>query len=143
MTVIIYRFHRARLDIELIHAYLSQRAYWALGRPCEVVQRSIENSLCFGVYVQDQQVGFARVVTDYATFARLCDVFILEAHRGRGLGKRLVEAVVAHPALRGLGRLLLATRDAHALYRRHGGFEALQAPERWMERRAPAAAPAT
>lgn len=129
---------KARLDVELIHAFLSQHAYWALGRPREVVQRSIENSLCFGVYDQEQQVGFARVVTDYATFAWLCDVFILETHRGRGLGKRLVENIVAHPALRGLRRLLLATRDAHELYRRHGGFEALQAPDRWMERREPA-----
>jgi GNAT superfamily N-acetyltransferase len=125
----------------VIQAFLSQRAYWARGRALETVRRSIENSLCFGVYDGDQQVGFARVVTDYATFAWVCDVFILETHRGRGLSKWLIETVVAHPDLRGLRRLLLATRDAHELYSRYGGFGPLSAPDRWMERVDPAQSP--
>ncbi len=121
---------KAKLDIGVIHDYLSRRSYWAQGRPLAVTQRAIENSLCFGVYAGDAQVGFARVVTDYATFAWLCDVFLLEEHRGRGLGKRLVEAVVSYPDLSGLRQLLLATRDAHELYRRYGGFDALEKPEK-------------
>lgn len=125
---------KSRLDLPLIHEYLSQRSYWAQGRTLEAVQRSIEHSLCFGVYEGERQVGFARVVTDYATFAWLCDVFILESHRGHGLGKWLVACLVAHPELQGLRRWMLATRDAHELYRRYGGFETLKAPERWMER---------
>jgi GNAT superfamily N-acetyltransferase len=125
---------KAHLDIALIHTFLSKSAYWALGRPLALVQKSIEHSLCFGVYEAGQQVGFARVVTDYATFAWLCDVFILETHRGRGLSKWLVECVVAHPDLQHLRRFLLATRDAHELYHRYGGFQALRTPERWMER---------
>ncbi len=100
-----------------------------------MVQRSIEHSLCFGVYHGTQQVGFARVVTDYATFAWLCDVFVLESHRGQGLGKWLIESVVAHPDLGGRVSLLLATRDAHELYRRYGGFEIVPVPEKWMIRR--------
>lgn len=127
---------KARLDAELIHEYLSRRSYWAEGRSLEVVRRSIEHSLCFGVYRGEKQVGFARVVTDYATFGWLCDVFILESHRGRGLGKRLVERVAEEPDLRGLAIFVLATRDAHRLYREHGGFELLDSPERWMIKRA-------
>jgi len=130
---------RSRLDVALIHEALSRRAYWAHGRPPEVVQRSIEHSLCFGIYDAEGLAAFARVVTDYATFAWLCDVFVLEEHRGRGLGKWLVEATVGHPDLEGLKLFVLATRDAHELYRRYGGFELLPAPERWMVRR-PAAA---
>jgi GNAT superfamily N-acetyltransferase len=126
---------KARLDVRLIHSYLSSGSYWAQGRPFEVVQRSIEHSLCFGVYQGDQQVGFARVVTDYATFAWLCDVFVLESHRGRGLGKWLVECVVAHPELSRLQIFLLATSDGHELYRRYGGFQALPAPQKWMSRK--------
>lgn len=125
---------RRRLDLSLIHEVLSTQAYWALGRPLEVVRRSIENSLCFGVYEGERQVGFARVVSDFATFAWLCDVFILQAARGAGLGKWLVECVAAHPDLQGLRLFLLATRDAHDLYRRYGGFELLEAPERFMAR---------
>lgn len=125
---------RRRLDLSLIHEVLSTQAYWALGRPLEVVRRSIENSLCFGVYEGERQVGFARVVSDFATFAWLCDVFILQAARGAGLGKWLVECVAAHPDLQGLRLFLLATRDAHELYRRYGGFELLEAPERFMAR---------
>lgn len=125
---------KARLDLGLIHHYLSTAAYWALGRPFDVVQRSIHNSLCFGVYDGKQQVGFARVVTDCATFAWLCDVFVLESHQGRGLGKWLVECVVAHPDLQDLRVFYLATRDAHELYRRYGGFQPLPMPEKLMVR---------
>jgi GNAT superfamily N-acetyltransferase len=125
---------KSKLNIPLIHDYLSLRSYWAQGRPLEVVRRSIEHSLCFGVYGEGEQVGFARVVTDYATFAWLCDVFVLETARRRGLGKWLIASVIAHPDLQGLRRFMLATRDAHELYRRYGGFEVLRAPERWMEK---------
>jgi GNAT superfamily N-acetyltransferase len=123
----------ARLDLDVIHGYLSVDSYWAQGRPLDVMQRAVEHSLCFGVYAGDEQVGLARVVTDYATFAWLCDVFILEAHRGQGLGKWLIESVVAHPELQGL-LCMLATRDAHGLYQRYGGFEPMQVLERWMLR---------
>jgi GNAT superfamily N-acetyltransferase len=126
---------KARLNVPLIHEYLSQVAYWAQGRSLPVVARSIEHSLCFGVYRGEEQVGFARVVTDYATFAWLCDVFVLEPYRGQGLGKWLVQCVVSHPALQGLQRFLLATRDAHELYRQYGDFDAVTAPERLMVRR--------
>lgn len=126
---------KARLDRGAIHDFLSRRSYWAQGRPMHVVQTAIENSLCFGVYDGDQQVGFARVVTDYATFAWLCDVFVLESHRGQGLGKWMIETVAAHPDLQGQRLTILATRDAHELYRRYGGFQPLDAPERWMVKR--------
>jgi GNAT superfamily N-acetyltransferase len=122
----------ARLDVDVIHGYLA-RSYWAAGRPRAVLERSLQQSLCFGLYHEGAQVGMARVVTDYATFAWLCDVFVLEAHRGRGLGVWLIATVVGHPDLQGLRRFLLATRDAHDLYRKHG-FAPLAAPERWMER---------
>ena len=125
---------RSRLDIAYIHRYLSEECYWSIGRRREIVEKSIANSLCFGVYDGDRQIGFARVVTDYATFAWLCDVFIDAAYRERGLGKQLVETVVAHPELQGLRNFILATRDAHELYRQYGGFEALAAPDRWMAR---------
>jgi GNAT superfamily N-acetyltransferase len=126
---------RARLDIARIHSWLSTQAYWALGRPLATVQRAIEHSLCFGIYRGDQQIGFARAVTDYATFAWICDVFISEEARGAELGKWLIATIVAHPAISGLRLTILATRDAHGLYERYGGFSPLQAPERWMERR--------
>jgi GNAT superfamily N-acetyltransferase len=130
-----------RLDLALIHGYLSNESYWAAGRAFEVVRRSVAHSLCFGIYHGDEQVAFARVVTDYATFAWLCDVFVVAARRGRGLGKWLVERVVAHPDLQGVRQVLLATRDAHELYRRYGGFEALPAPEKCMVRRSNPAGP--
>lgn len=126
---------KTRLDIGLIHDFLSEDSYWAQDRPYDVVERSIDHSLCFGVYAGTEQVGFARVVTDYVTFAWLCDVFIVEPHRGQGLGKRLVETVVAHPDLDGIRLFSLATRDAHELYRRYAGFEPLEVPEKWMARR--------
>jgi GNAT superfamily N-acetyltransferase len=127
------RTERARLNIEMIHDFLSNNAYWAKGRSLETVRRSIENSLAFGVYKVDEQVGFARVVTDYATFAWLADVFILDDHRDWGLGKWLIEVIISHPRLQGFRRWLLATKDAHELYRRFG-FRELDRPERWMER---------
>ena len=126
---------KTRLDTGLIHNFLSEDSYWAQDRPYDVVERSIDHSLCFGVYAGTEQVGFARVVTDYVTFAWLCDVFIVEPHRGQGLGKRLVETVVAHPDLDGIRLFSLATRDAHELYHRYAGFEPLEVPEKWMARR--------
>jgi GNAT superfamily N-acetyltransferase len=124
----------ARLDLPAVHRFLSEEAYWAQGRTYETVCESVAHSLCFGVYAPDgAQAGLARLVTDYATFAWLCDVFVLTAHRGRGLGKWLIESVAAYPPLARLGRIILATRDAHELYRRYGGFRSLSAPERWME----------
>ena len=125
---------KRRLDVGLVHDYLCHESYWANGRSLPTVQKSIKNSLCFGLYHYEQQVGFARVVTDYATFGWLCDVFILEAHRGHGLAKWLVQTVIQHPELVDIKRLILATGDAHELYRRYGGFELLPNPEKWMIR---------
>jgi GNAT superfamily N-acetyltransferase len=125
-----------RLDIRLVHDYLANQSYWAKARPLEVVMRSIENSLCFGLYRNTgtrEQVGFARIVTDYATFAWVADVFVLPEHGGKGLGKWLMEVIVAHPHLQGFRRWVLATKDAHGLYERFG-FIKLHRPERWMER---------
>jgi len=124
----------ARLDLDWLVPALAERAYWALGRPRATILRSIEGSICFGVHAGSRQVGFARVITDRATFGWLCDVFIDEAWRGRGLGAWLVETIVAEPELAGLRRLVLATRDAGELYRRHGGFGPLPNPDRWMAR---------
>ena len=134
----------AWLDLDVIHAFLSEHSYWARGIPRDVVARSIANSLCFGVYSVEnkasnpsrRQVGFARVTTDRATFAYLGDVFILSEHRGRGLSKRLMEAVLSHPDLQGLRRWMLATADAHELYRKFG-FGLLSQPERFMQRHDP------
>jgi GNAT superfamily N-acetyltransferase len=133
-----------KLDLDLIHKFLSQHSYWARGIPREVVARSIANSLTFGVYGLEnvdpdsdwRQVGFARVTTDRATFAYLADVFILPEHRGQGLSNRLLEAVLAHPDLQGLRRWLLATADAHELYRKYG-FTALSQPDFFMQRHDP------
>lgn len=121
----------AKLDVDAVHAFLS-RAYWCVGIPRETVERALRHSLCFGLYDAGKQVGLARVITDHATFAYLCDVYVLESHRGRGLGKWLIECVMAHPSVPGLRRFNLATRDAHALYARHG-FKPLQHPENQME----------
>jgi nitroimidazol reductase NimA-like FMN-containing flavoprotein (pyridoxamine 5'-phosphate oxidase superfamily)/GNAT superfamily N-acetyltransferase len=123
----------ARLDLEVIHNFLSTQSYWAEQVPREVVARSIANSLCFGIYHGAKQIGFARVISDYATFAYLADVFVLEAYRGRGLSKALMEAVIAHPRLQGLRRWLLGTADAHGLYRKFG-FAEPKYPDRQMER---------
>ena len=122
----------ARIDLDLVHGFLAG-SYWAEGIPREVVRRSIEHSLCFGLYADRRQIGFARVVTDRATFAYLGDVFVLEAFRGRGLARWLLEVVQSHPELQGLRRWVLLTRDAHALYRQ-AGWSSLAAPDRYMER---------
>ncbi|HVU23297.1 MAG TPA: GNAT family N-acetyltransferase [Opitutus sp.] len=127
----------ARLDLEAIHGYLAHESYWAGGVPREVVERAVRNSLCLGIYsAAGAQVGLARIVTDYATFAWLCDVFVLEAHRRHGLGKALIQAVLAHPRLQGLRRFSLATRDAHGLYAQFG-FTPPASPQSLMERRDP------
>jgi GNAT superfamily N-acetyltransferase len=126
---------RAQLDLPLIHGFLRE-TYWAQGIPLDTVRLAIAGSLCFGIYDGTAQVGFARVVSDHATFAYLADVFVLPSHRGRGLAKRLMQAIDAHPALQGLRRWMLATRDAHALYTQYG-FRPLAAPDRFMERHDP------
>ena len=128
-----------RLDIAAIHAFLS-RSYWSPGVSMQVVERAIANSLAFGILRGDEQVGFGRVVTDKATFAYLADVYVLEAHRGKGLAKRLLESIQAHDDLQGLRRFLLATRDAHGLYAQFG-FRELAHPSRMMERRNPSPLP--
>jgi GNAT superfamily N-acetyltransferase len=122
---------RRRLDREAIHEFLSG-SYWAKGIPRAVVDRSIDGALCFGLYDAERQIGFARVITDRATFAYLADVYVLESHRGRGLATWLMEAILAHPDLQGLRRWMLVTRDAHPLYRKVG-FAELAHPERIME----------
>lgn len=124
---------RSRLDVPFIHNFLSNESYWAVGRNIEVVKRTIDNSLCFGIYREAEQVGFARVVTDFATFAWLADVFVVPEHRRRGLAKWLMEVILAHPELQGLRRWVLATKDAQSLYAQFG-FIPLHRPERWMER---------
>jgi len=123
----------SRLQLDAIHAYLT-RSYWSPGIPKDVVARAIANSLCFGIYQDDVQVGFARVVTDKASFAYLADVYVLEEHRRQGLSKRLVEMIQAHPDLQGMRRFLLATRDAHGLYAQFG-FNPVARPQSLMEMR--------
>lgn len=122
-----------KLDLKLIHRFLSNDSYWAKGRTLAVVVRSVENSLSFGIYKNNKQIGFARVVTDFATFAWVADVFIVNEHRGQGLSKWLMETITSHPDLQGFRRWVLATKDAHELYRQFGFIE-LKRPERWMER---------
>lgn len=123
----------ARLDVDLIHDYLSHHSYWAPGISRELVERSLRHSLCFGLYAPDgRQAGFARVVTDRATFAYLCDVFVLAEFRGRGLSKLLMRHITEYPELQGLRRWMLGTRDAHSLYAQFG-FTPLASPPRFME----------
>ena len=122
----------AKLNVDAVHAYLSQESYWAQGIPKEIVARAINHSLCFGVYDGNHQIGFARVISDYATYAYLSDVYILEGYRGKGLSKWLMECIMAHLNLQKLRRFSLATKDAHGLYERFG-FTALQNPETIME----------
>jgi GNAT superfamily N-acetyltransferase len=123
--------NRERLNLGVIHGFLTN-SYWAKGISREIVARSVENSLCFGVYIDDKQVAFARVVSDFATYAYVGDVFVLEPYRGRGLSKWMMECIRAHPVLQGLRRWTLLTRDAHGLYAQFG-FTPLKAPERYME----------
>ena len=122
----------ARLDLMKVHAFLANESYWAAGIPMPVLLKSVENSLCFGVYHQEEQVGFARVISDYATFAYVADVFIDEEHRNKGCGKWLMECIMGHPQLQGLRRWMLVTRDAHGLYAQYG-FKPLANPEKLME----------
>lgn len=123
-----------KLDIAGIHGSLSRESYWALNVPEEVVRRSVEGSLCFGVYHDHAQVGFARVITDFATTAYICDVFVVRKYRGRGLSKWLMECITTLPELQGLRRWMLITRDAHSLYEQVG-FATLGQPQGYMERR--------
>jgi GNAT superfamily N-acetyltransferase len=124
------------LDVGFVHRFLSEQTYWARGIPRDVVERSIANSLCFGGFLGGRQVAFARVISDYATFANLVDVFVLPELRGRGYSKALMETVLAHPQLQGLRRFMLATSDAHGLYARFG-FTAPANPQTLMERYVP------
>ncbi len=121
-----------RLNVDVIHDFLSRQSYWHRGIPRHLVERAIKNALCFGVYDETRQVGFARVITDYATYAYVDDVFILPSHRGMGLSKWLMQCVMKHPDLQGLRRWSLTTRDAHGLYRQVG-FTAPAEPEEYME----------
>jgi GNAT superfamily N-acetyltransferase len=121
-----------RLSLDVVHGFLTN-CYWAKGIPREVVARSIERALCFGIYAESgAQVGFARVISDFATIAYIGDVFVLESHRGRGLGKWLMQCITQHPSLQNLRRWILTTRDAHGLYAQFG-FTPVKAPERFME----------
>jgi GNAT superfamily N-acetyltransferase len=127
---------RKRLNLDVVHGFLTN-CYWAKGIPREVVARSIDQALCFGIYDgEGAQIGFARVISDFATMAYVGDVFVLETHRGRGLGKWLMQCITEHPALQGLRRWILTTRDAHGLYSQFG-FTPVKAPERFMERHQP------
>lgn len=121
----------SRIDLELVHRELAN-SYWARDIPRDLVEKSIAHSLNFGLYQNDNQIAFARVVTDRATFAYLGDVFVVEACKGRGLSKWLMETILAHPDLQGLRRFCLGTRDAHGLYARYG-FQVIKEPENWME----------
>ena len=129
---------RADVDLDVVHGFLSRDAYWCPGIPRPVVARAVEHSLCFSALLDGRQVGFARVVTDHATFGYLADVFVLPAHRGRGISKAIMQAIDTHPSLQHLRRFMLATADAHGLYARHG-FTAVARPERLMERYRPTA----
>jgi GNAT superfamily N-acetyltransferase len=123
-------------DRDVVYRFLSEDAYWSQGLPREIFDASLANSLCFAAYSAHEIVGFSRVVTDRATFAWLCDVFVLPAHRGNGISKRLMDAVMAHPDLARVRNFMLATRDAHGLYARYG-FAPLGDPARWMAIRRP------
>jgi GNAT superfamily N-acetyltransferase len=127
---------RDRLQLDAIHKFLTEESYWAKTRTREQTETAIKNSLPFGMYKGENLIGFARVITDYATFAYLGDVYILEEFRGKGLSKWLMEIIVSHPDLQGFRRWVLATKDAHTLYEKYG-FSELKHPERWMEKAAP------
>ena len=127
---------KSKIDLDAVHGFLSGLSYWAEQIPKETVKKSIENSLCFGIYYHEKLIGFARVITDFATFAYLADVFVIPSERGKGLSKWLMQVIVAHPKLQGLRRFTLATKDAHKLYSQFG-FKPFSKPERWMERYTP------
>ena len=127
---------KSRLDVDKIHKFLSEESYWARERSLEQTSTAIENSICFGLYDGEKQIGFARVVSDKATFAYVGDVFVIDQFRGRGLSKWLMQTIIDHPELQGLRRWVLATRDAHGIYRQFE-FSELRFPERWMEKTAP------
>lgn len=127
---------KSKLNIQLIHKFLSEESYWAKGIPLETFKRSVENSMCFGIYKGNEQAGFARIVSDHATFAYLADVFVLPDHRNKGLSKILMEYIIGRTELQGLRRWLLGTADAHGLYAKYG-FTPLAKPERMMERHNP------
>jgi len=120
------------LEIDTIHDYLCNHSYWARNRSSETVRQSINTSLCFGVYTQNTQIGFARVITDYSVFAFILDVFVLEHHQGQGIGKLLIQAIMAHPDLQTKLLWSLATKDAHGLYSKYG-FTELTNPSHWMQ----------
>ncbi len=124
------------IDKELVYRFLSGESYWAKGLPREIFDKSLENSLCFSAFIDAAQVGFARVITDYATFGYLADVFVLPQFRGQGISKRIMQAVTEHPDLQLLRRITLATSDAHGLYRQYG-FTALAKPDIFMEKHQP------
>ncbi|HFA47650.1 MAG TPA: N-acetyltransferase [Bacteroidetes bacterium] len=124
---------KGRLQLNVIHKYLSEEAYWCKNIPLETVAKSIEHSCCFGLYHKEEQIGFARVITDYATYSYLADVFILQIYRGRGLSKWLVQTIMEHPALQGMRKWVLGTRDAHGLYAKYAGFTPLKEPGKFME----------
>ena len=123
---------KSRLDLAFVHKFLSTEAYWCLNIPIDTVRRCVEHSLCFGVYFGEQQVGFARIISDYATIAYLGDVFVVPEHRGKGLSKRLIEEIMAHPDLQGLRRWILLTGDAHGLYQQFG-WKPVARPDLYME----------
>ena len=127
---------KARLDLNAIHDYLSKESYWAQNIPFDTVQKAVAGSLCFGVFHENKQIGFARVITDGAVFGYLADVYILEPYRGKGLSKFLMRTILAHPDLQGLRRMLLVTSDAHGLYRQFG-FTDVPNPEKFMQRHNP------
>lgn len=133
MTTLYISTDKARLDVPLIHCFLSEQSTWAAGMPRPLLERAIANSLCFGGYLDGRQVAFARVVTDCATFANLVDVFVLPEYRGQGYSKAMMDAIIAHPDLQGLRRFTLATGDAHGLYAQYG-FTAPARPASLMER---------
>ncbi|MBP6531083.1 MAG: GNAT family N-acetyltransferase [Burkholderiales bacterium] len=135
MNIIEISTDTSRLDVPAIHAFLTQ-SYWSLGIPRATVERAVSNSVCVGAYLDGAQIGFARVITDTATFAYVADVYVLEAHRGKGISFRMMSALTALPELQGLRRMMLATRDAHGLYAKFG-FKPLAAPDRFMECHAP------
>jgi GNAT superfamily N-acetyltransferase len=126
----------SQLDVPFIHNYLANESYWAKNIPLAIVEKSIANSLCFGLYHKQPQIGFARLVTDKATFAYLADVFIVPEYRGKGLSRQLIAAIHAHPELKTLRRWMLATRDAHGLYKKLG-WTSLAEPDRFMQKHNP------